>query len=227
MNEPIPNFLMAKLVGTYTNMHCFDDICPHQAYHRYVAKTIPYKETPEMKWGNDVHKAFELRVGGQKPLPLNMAQWEPFAAPFDGRKVAVEQKLGLTDEGKPCGFFDNNVRFRVKVDLALVNGSQAYLIDWKTGGSKYEDPFELEIGAMHLHALHPTLTAIVGQYAWLKENRLGQLHNLSETNKTWEKANKILGKMEAAKKSGEWPKREGPLCGFCDVLDCNFNRKPK
>ena len=179
-----------------------------------------------MAWGNKVHTAFEQRIAWGKPLPLDMAQWEPFATPLDGRSVKVEQKLGLTAEGKPCGFFDQSVRFRVKIDAALVNGANAYMVDWKTGSSKYEDPFELEIGAMHLHALHPTLTKIVGQYAWLKENRLGQPHDLSETNRTWDKVNKLLVRMEAAKKSGDWPKRESPLCAWCDVLSCEYNKRP-
>ena len=51
---------------------------------RYIVKDQPYVESPEMKWGNDVHSAFEYRVGSRKPLPDNMMQWEQFAAPFDG-----------------------------------------------------------------------------------------------------------------------------------------------
>ncbi len=226
MNDPgtIPAFLDRRpLVGSYTNMHCFEDICAYQAYRRYVLKDIVFVPTKESEFGNAVHTAFELRVGGGKPLPLEMADWERFAAPFDGRGAKVEQKLGLTVEGKACGFFDNNVRFRVKVDLAIVNGGTCYMADWKSGSSKYEDPFELAIGAMHLHALHPSLTKIVGNYVWLKENRVGQLYNLSETNKTWEKANRILSKMETAKTSGDWPKRKSGLCGWCPVLDCEHN----
>lgn len=229
MNDPgpIPVFLnRTKLVGTYTMLSCYASICPYQAYRRYVVKDIKFVPTAASEWGNEVHTAFEHRVAGGKPLPVTMAQWEPFAAPFDGRDAKVEQKIGLTEQGRPCGYFETPlVRWRCKVDLAIVNGSIAYMIDWKTGNSKYEDPFELEIGAMHLHALHPSLTQITGQYAWLKENRIGQRHDLSDTGKTWAKANDLLAKMEAAKLSGDWPKRESPLCGYCDVRDCEFNKK--
>ena len=228
---PIPPFLDRRpLVGTYTMLSCFENICQYQAYRRYVVRDIKFVPTPASEYGNEVHTAFEHRIGGGKPLPEKMQQWEPLAQPFDGRGAQVELKIGLTKDGVPCGYFDNNVvRWRVKVDTLVLNPDKtfAYLCDWKTGNSKYEDPFELAIGAMHVHALYPSLQKIAGQYAWLRDNRLGQSHDLTDTNATWQKASAILGKMEAAKASGEWPKRQSPLCAHCDVLDCENNKRPQ
>ena len=103
-------------VGTYTNLNSYDN-CGHAFFRRYIKKDQPYVETPEMKWGNDVHSAFEYRVRGQKPLPQKMQQWEPFAVPFDGQQAWVEQKLGITADGTPCDFWATNVWFRGKADL--------------------------------------------------------------------------------------------------------------
>ena len=227
----IPGFLdrtkNKPLVGTFTMMNCYENICAHQAYHRYIAKSTPYVETPAMKQGNEGHAAFEHRVGGGKPLPVDFQKWEPFAAAFDGYSAQVEQKLGLTAEGQPCGFFDGNVRFRVKIDVSLVSGETAHITDWKFGSSKFEDPLELAIGAMHLHAKHPQLKKISGHYIWLKEDRVGQTHDLSDTLATWTRANKILQSMEDARLSGEWPKKPSGLCSWCDVKSCEHRRERK
>ena len=88
-------------------------------------------------------------------------------------------------------------------------------------------PSRCHRGRLTCRTQHPTLTTIVGQYAWLKEDRLGELHDLSETNRTWDRCNKLLSQMEVAKGAGYWPKIEGPLCAWCDVADCEFNKKPR
>jgi len=222
----IPAFLdRRKLVYTYTMLQAYRN-CGHAMYRRYVKKDIPYVETKEMAWGNSVHSAFENRVGSQVPLPEAMRQWEGFAAQLDGRGAAVEQKLGITQEGRPTGFWDKDCWLRGKVDVAMRQDSRAYLLDWKTGGSKFEDPFELEIGALLLKAKYPEITVIKGHYIWLKENRQGQAFDLSRFGDTWKEINKIVTKIEADRALNEFEKRQSGLCSWCDVRDCENNRKP-
>src|ERR1700674_5004538 len=105
MND-IPEFLKVQnrakpfaphLVGTFTIINTYRN-CPEQMRRRYITKDLgAFVETPEMKWGNEVHEAFELRIGTGKPLPTTMQQWEQFAVPFDRPKgmVKVEQKLAI------------------------------------------------------------------------------------------------------------------------------------
>src|ERR1035437_6241196 len=121
-----------------------------------------------MAWGNAIHSAFEYRVSGGKPLPGSMHQWEYFAKPFDGAGAVVEQKLCIAANGHAVGYWDVSVWFRGKADLAIVKGETAYINDWKSGGSKYEDPFELATNAVLIHAKYPQLKKIVGGYTWLK-----------------------------------------------------------
>ena len=123
-----------------------------------------------------------------KPLPGgNAALQEPLASAYAERGAIAERKMGVTREGRPTGFFDPGVFFRGVIDATIIGatvagkGTAAFLPDWKTGNSfKYEDPFELECQAVMLHASMPHLTAIAGHYVWLKENRVGVTHNLTE-----------------------------------------------
>ena len=223
--EDIPPFLdRRRIVFTYTMLSAYKN-CAHAMYRRYVKKDIPYVETPEMKWGTDVHSAFEHRIGSGKPLPVAMQCWENFATPYDGRGAIVEQKLGLTREGRSTGFWDNDCWFRGKVDLSIFTGTKAYISDLKTGGSKYEDPFELEVGALLLKAKYPEIASVKGHYIWLKENRAGQLYDLSRFADTWREINRLVAKIEADRVSGEFEKHRSGLCFWCDVKDCEHNSK--
>ena len=189
-------------------------------FRRYIKKDQPYVETPEMKWGNDVHSAFEYRVRGKKPLPQKMQQWEPFAVPFDGQQAWVEQKLGITADGTPCDFWASNVWFRGKADLILVNGNKAFLNDWKTGGSRFEDPFELETGAMLVRAHHPEIKKLFGTYTWLKENRVSQIYNLSDVSGTFREVHSRMAEIAEDRAANTWEKKPSGLCGWCTVSDC-------
>lgn len=233
MNDPGPiskflhRAMQKPLVGSYSLLNQYQN-CPHAACHKYIARTYPYVETPAMAEGNAIHLAMENRLRIKQPLPPKYAQWEPFAAPFDGRQVLVEEKLGIRQNGSPCGFFDKDVFFRGKIDVAVVNGSKAYMADWKSGGSKYEDPFELEIGAVLLQAKH-NVTTIKGNYAWLVENRLGVLYDLSDTNKTFAKMKHLMDEIERDRARDWFEKRKSGLCGWCSCAHCEhwFEARPK
>lgn len=230
----IPAFLDRRpLVYTYTILNNYRNVCPHQMFRRYIARDQPYVETPEMKWGNQVHSAFEFRIGSGKPLPDGMQQWEKFAAPFDSfasakaraagkpRTISVEQKLAITKDAQPCDYWAKDVWLRGKLDLTAIEGDTAYMADWKTGGSKYEDPFELEVGAVLLKLNKKHLTKIVGNYVWLKEERLGQRYDLSAFRQTWDEINRIVALIERDRSAeGGFEKRKSGLCGWCSVSDC-------
>jgi len=225
----IPAFLDRRagkpLIYTYTMLSAYKN-CGHQMYRRYIKKDQPYVETPEMKWGNDVHVAFENRVGSRQSLPAGMQRWEAFAVALDGRGANTEQKLAITRTGRATGFWDSDCWFRGKLDVTVKKDDRAYIRDWKTGGSKYEDPFELECGALLLKAKYPEIEVVRGDYVWLKEDRIGQSYDLSCFEDTWNEINRLVSLIEGERAVGEFEKKRSGLCGWCSVSDCE-NWKPR
>ena len=73
---------------------------------------------------------------------------------------------------------------------------------------------------MLLHAKNPHLTKIVGSYTWLKENRVGQLYDLSDTRATWAEVCRLMSEILERKKTGQFEKTKSGLCGYCSVEDC-------
>lgn len=222
--KPLSEFKPRPLVWSYTLLSTFRNICQHQAFRRYIKKDIPYVETPEMKRGNDVHTAMELRGGG-KPLPADMEPYEPFARCLDGKNATYEMKLGVTKTGHSCDFFGSGVWGRGKLDVTIVNGENAYLCDWKTSKTIREDAFELEVQGVLLHAKFPYLKRIVGQYVWLKHEQLGRIHDVSDTRKTWAEIGRIMRVIDECRANDHFEKRTSGLCGWCNVMDCENNPK--
>jgi hypothetical protein len=219
----MPEPVFKPIIYSYTLLKTADT-CLYKCFRQYVKRDLPFDKTPEIEYGNAVHEAMEYRLGG-KPLPQNMMHWEPIVAAYAERKAKPEKKTGITNECKPTGFFDKDVWLRCKIDVTMLNGDVVFIADFKTGNSKYEDPFELEIQALTLKAAIPQITKVAGHYAWMKENRIGQIHDLSDFNATWAKVNNKVEVIEDCMESGEWPKTKGPLCGWCGVLDCENNPK--
>ena len=218
----IPSFLDRRpFVASYSALDQFKK-CPHKFYRQYIVKDQPYIETPERKYGNDVHAAFAQRLSSKQPLPESMRKWERFAYPFDGYQVLVEQKLGMTERAASTGFWDNDVWFRGTPDAAVIKDDKAFILDWKSGNSKYEDPFELETNALLLKMKFPQLQKVVGSYAWLKEDRVGNQYDLSDFKKTYLAVMSLVVAIKAKIVSSEWPKQKSSLCGWCSVEDCEY-----
>lgn len=214
------------LVWSYSLLHCFRDICAHQGQARYIDKTIQFVETPEIQHGNRGHSALEQRVGGGKPLPLEFEKCEKFAKPFDGRGAQTEAWYYIGTDGKACDRFAKNKFGHGKLDLLLIQKDTAFLNDWKFGNGKYEDPFELEIGALLVHAKYPHLKKIVGTYTWIKEDRVSKVYDLSDTRKTWNEVCSIMQTILNYRKIDEFPKRRSGLCNWCQRWDCDQNGNP-
>lgn len=215
-------------IGSYSLYNNFEN-CPHKAYHIYVVKDIPRVETPEMKWGNDVHSAMEHRVADGTPLPDAMAAGEPLAATLHALKerypVQVELQLAMDASGKPVPYkaYDR-AWFRGKLDVVVRDAENvaAWINDWKTGKVR-EEPFELETNALLLKVNYPTLAEIVGNYFWLQTGQKGMRYTLNDHSRVFGRLQALRSEMESYADKGEWPKRRNPLCGWCPVLSCENN----
>ncbi len=217
-------------IASYSMLNT-DKICGWQMYRRYIVKDIAFVETEEIKFGNRVHTAFEYRLSGKRQLPDDMRQWEHFCTPLDAHSPQVEQWFGLRSDGRATGSRDADVWFRGKVDTIIFDittWKRAIIYDWKTSKKPWEDPFELEVSALLLKAKYPQLEKISGAYVWLTKNKLGEIYDLSDVSLFWNKVYRQTTEIERKLANGtEFEKTPGPLCGWCSVGDCEFNKNDK
>jgi hypothetical protein len=221
-------------VASHTFLNDWDN-CPYKAYRKYIKKDLgKFVQTEAMKWGIAVHSAFEVRIRHDTPFPPGMEKFEALAAPFDALKpnVKAELALGITESGGRCRFFDNeNVWCRGKLDICVTGNykpgiglQSAAIFDVKTG-KRREDPKELKVHAVLLKAEWPSIQKITGHYVWLQDMAIGKAHDVSDTEKKLADIRSTMNTVKNCMEIEDFPKRRNPLCGWCDVLDCENNTK--
>lgn len=224
-------------IGTYSFYNQLEN-CPHQAFHVYVAKSVPWVSTPEKEWGNTVHKAMENRIKHGSPLPDGLEDCERVAESFHALSklvpVQAELSLAMTAQGTPCDYEDKTSGwFRGKIDTAVFNTpkTHAWIVDWKTGNVR-EEPFELECGALLLKVHYPQLETVTVQYYWMKTAQEGLRYTIREHANTFDRLHRLRSEAEGYLNASygtnglSWPKRKSPLCDWCAVKSCeNYTGK--
>ncbi len=208
---------------SYSKLKNFET-CRKRHYEVDIAKRVVEEESDNLTWGNDVHKAMELRIGRGAQLPMGMGHYERWAvkvAAMPGQKL-VELKLAITRELGPCGYFDKDAWWRGKVDVAVVNGVVAWAGDWKTG-KILDEPVQLGLTAAAMFAHNPALAAVKCNYIWLKDNVAGndEIYRREDMPGFWAKLLPRVQAMEHAYNTTTYPADPGRLCrNWCPVKTC-------
>ena len=191
------------------------------------------KDTPgeAAVYGTDFHEAAELRIKNGTPVPPKFKRYadvvETLAA-FPGEKhteLKLGVKRGLTGY-EPCGFFDKGVWWRGIVDLLIVNGETAHMIDYKTGkNAKYADMKQLDLMAGAIFVHYPNVKKIKSGLAYVVSNEFPKKNHVAEQRDEYLSVfDKQLDQLEAAMQNGVWNPKSGPLCGWCPVVKCEHHR---
>jgi hypothetical protein len=211
-------------VASHTFLNDWNN-CPHKAFRKSIKKDLPkFVQTDAMKWGNEVHSAFEVRIKHGTKWPAGMEKYESIAAPLVAAGATAEKMLGITHAGVCCDFFAPDIWLRGKIDSTIAKGEVAAIFDWKTG-KRREEKAELLTHAVLLKAWQPTIQKVTAHYVWLQDNEVGKAHDVSDTETKLTEIRSTMDDVARCISDQDFPKRPNPLCGWCDVLDCEFNRK--
>jgi len=202
--------------------------CPKQYYHIKVAKDFEKKATHQMLYGTEVHKACEDYVRDGTPLLKN---YERFKSQLDalleirGTKYC-EHEMALTQDREPCAFDSDTRWVRGIVDLLIVDGADAYIVDYKTGSNRYPDPKQLKLMALMTYAHFPEVQNIKAGLLFVMHNTfVTEEYDRKDSEKLWASFLPDLVRLEVAYENNIWFPKAGPLCGWCPVSSCNFYRE--
>ena len=204
--------------------------CPKQFYHEKILKQYPVEETDAMRYGTEFHKACEDYIKSEAPLPkkFDFIQ-QTLDALNEKRGIKMcEQKLGLTADLEPCGFFDTRGGFRGIADLVIIDvlTGVAWVIDYKTGKSLiYADKGQFELMALVVFKHYHQITRVkAGLLFVIAKGLVKEEYEIDSESNLWEKWLGIYGRMEKAFESDVWNPRPSGLCKrHCPVLECAHN----
>jgi CRISPR/Cas system-associated exonuclease Cas4 (RecB family) len=199
--------------------------CPRQYYEVKVAKSVVKKVTEQMLYGTEVHKAVEDYVREGKPLAKHYSHYKPVLdelLKISGTRYP-EYQMALKIDKTVCAFEDEARWVRGIVDLLIVDGENAFIVDYKTGSNKYPDPKQLKLMALMTYAHFPKVQNIKAGLLFITRNTfVPEEYARSDINKLWMEFKSDLTRLELAYENNMWPEKPTGLCGWCPVEKCKF-----
>ena len=215
---------------SYTRLTEYEN-CPHR-YKLNLDKQLPFVETIEMKDGNLQHKQLEDRVRDGKPMTdPRLQKMEPFCEKLDrmrekGATILAETELVFSANFEERSWFAKDAWFRAKVDVGAIQGSHAFLGDYKTG-KRRPDNDQLKLFAAAAFTKWPELETIKTGFVWLKVNKVdGDVFHREQSPTIWEEFLGRLERIENSHQKNSWPCRPSGLCGWCPATksQCDFSK---
>lgn len=228
---------------THSSLQLFD-LCPRQYDAKYRSKTVKFVSNYEADWGNDAHFHLEnyIKASGKYQYPDDKHretgqsqrdyQWIGEAlltrAAARGGYVLAERKFAIDNGRETADYWDKSVWLRGKIDVTIIypNLREAEVVDLKTGKKK-DDPLQVDLYSVSALLDYSNVDRVKAGYIWAK------LPPAKAIDKplvyTRDDIPRILNtfeiKTEAVRHAwatGVFPPKPNPLCGWCDVIACEF-----
>lgn len=202
--------------------------CPRQYNEVKVKGNFQVAETEQIRYGKEVHKALEDYVRESKALPKNYERFQKFVDPMLALAgdCYAEHELALREDRTPCGFTDKDYWVRGIIDLLVIKGNTAYIVDYKTGSNKYPDPAQLQLMALLVFYHFPQVELAKGCLMFIVHNSfVFKEYKRSEMESLWIKFNNDLSRLKISFTNDSWPPNPKPLCGWCPVNTCEFYKQ--
>lgn len=204
--------------------------CPKKYYHTKVAKDVKEPDTQATLYGKSVHTAAEeyIRDGIELPPPYAYIKDTLDAlAAIPGTKLC-EEELGLTKDLEPCAFDAPEAWWRGIADLVILDEANelAWSVDYKTSKSaRYADVKQLDLVATAIFKKYPQIKKVKSALLFVVSKEFVKAtHHAEMVPKYMEQPMRDVARIEAALENGVWNPISGPLCRFCAVKQCEYNR---
>lgn len=198
------------------------ELCHKKYFHLKVEKDFKDSDNEAASDGKFIHVAMFNRVINGVALPIQLRQHESIADRFattKGEKTG-EMKLALNEAFEPRDFFANDVWVRAVLDLLIVRGDTAILVDWKTGKKK-ERWDQLRLAAAVLSRYMPEIEHFKLVFVWLKDHDLSQSEvGKADMKAIWLEFLPRVSVIKDAIRTTDFPAMQSPLCAWCPVTTC-------
>ena len=230
--KPIPQGY--KFTWSISSMNTYMN-CPRRWSEEYIHKNKqPFSQVAQ--WGVDVHDALEKSVeNGFTDLG---SRYESFQYVVDkvkaiadgGWKPHVEAEHCMNRDIVITGWFDSDAWVRCKIDLTLIKGNAASVIDYKTGkvpAPQYQSYEQLRLSNLMIMHKHSEVDLVKSKYWYIAKGGVMSkpvVTKREDMNETWDEFFFTTNQMEHAVANNEFPAKRNGLCKkYCHVVNCEFN----
>jgi CRISPR/Cas system-associated exonuclease Cas4 (RecB family) len=219
---------MVNLTHSYSAIKLYEN-CPLRYFHQRVTKSVVDQGGEASKNGERIHKFLEDRLATNKELPQEVAKYEVLCKSVETLaqhgELHVEKELTLNGNLKPTGWFEPDAWLRSKLDILVIIGNTAYVMDWKTGKRK-PDNNQLELFSLQVFKHYEQVDRVIGTFIWLKDNAMDkETYTRDQANDMWARLIKRIKRIEDSLEHNVWPAKPSGLCRFCPARHmCDYAR---
>lgn len=133
--------------------------------------------------------------------------------------------MALDTNLQPCKFYSDEYWVRGIVDLLIVSNDTAHIVDYKTGNVKYPDVKQLKLMSLMTYAHFPQVDKIKAGLLFVAHNTfIDEEYEREQSEHLWKDFMPDLERLKLSHEQDKWPENPTPLCGWCPVSTCQFNR---
>jgi hypothetical protein len=220
---------MTRLTHSFSSIKMFEN-CPKNYYHQRIEKSVKDPGSAVTAFGERIHKSLELRLSDGEVLSQEAARYERLCASVEqmalgADELAVEQEMTLNEQLEPTGWWDEDAWLRSKIDVLIRRGSDAVVLDWKTGKRK-PDFDQLELFAVQVMKHYPEVERVKSTFVWLKDTQMdSETYTREQVPELWQRILSKINRIEGALASDNWPAKPSGLCNWCPCRTfCEYAR---
>jgi RecB family exonuclease len=217
-----------RLSHSYSSIKLYEN-CPLRYYRQRILKDVVDEGGEASKHGERIHAFLENRLKTDQLLPQEVAHYEPLCAMVEriahGGQLEIEKELVLTENLTPTGWWDSDAWLRSKLDVLVINGNDAIVMDWKTGKRK-ADFFQMQMFAAQVFKHYPEVVRVKTILVWLKTlEQDTETYNRININEVWAEIMKRIQRIHSSVEHDNWPAKPSGLCRYCPCRhNCDFAR---
>lgn len=209
-----------KLSHSYSSIKLFEN-CPYRYFRQRIVKDVKDEGGDASKAGERIHKMMEDRLKDKTPLPEEAASHENLCQAVEvmskNNTLLVEAELVLDENLKPTEWWAPNAWLRSKLDVLVLAGSTAVVLDWKTGRRR-ADPFQMELSAVQVFRHYPDVEKVRTSLVWMKSKEMDtKTYPRKESNAIWADVIARIRRIYDAYDDEFWPAKPSGLCNYCPV----------
>jgi RecB family exonuclease len=216
-----------RLSHSYSSIKLFEN-CPLRYYRQRITKDVVDEGGEASKHGERIHAFLENRLKGSG-LDAEIAQYEPLCLSVEKLarqgELYIEKELVLTDNLTATGWWDADAWLRSKLDVLVIVGGEAVVMDWKTG-KRNADQFQMQLFAAQVFKHYPDVQRVKTSLVWLKTMEMDtNTYKRSGVNAIWAEVMKRIQRIRSSLEHDNWPAKPSGLCRYCPCRhDCDYAR---
>ena len=214
-----------RLSHSYSSIKLYEN-CPLRYFRQRIVKDVVDEGGEASKYGERVHKFLEDRLNGAE-LPTEVVNYEPLCAAVErlstGGELHIEKELVLNDELAPTTWWAPDAWLRSKLDVLVIRGDMAVVMDWKTG-KRNPDFFQMQIFAAQVFKHYPDVHKVKTVLTWLKDMKQdSEEYSRENINMAWTDIMQKIRRIHESLEHDNWPARPSGLCRYCPARhNCDF-----